>query len=195
MADGRAHSGRFDTVITGGLVYDGRGSAPRRVDVGIQDGVVVALEAGLPTDGARVLDATDRWVMPGFIDLHTHYDAEIEVAPGLSESVRHGVTTVVVGSCSLSMAVGEPDDLADMFCRVEAVPDRIVRPLLHDKKTWTTHAEYLNHLDALPLGPNVAAFVGPRVDSDRSGPRDCAAHRRRTADAQPRPVALCGSWF
>jgi N-acyl-D-aspartate/D-glutamate deacylase len=160
MADGRAPGGRFDTVVVGGLVFDGRGSPPRVADVGVSHGVVTAVEPDLPRDAAQVIEAAGRWVTPGFIDLHTHYDAEIEVAPGLSESVRHGVTTVVLGSCSLSMAVGEPDDLADMFCRVEAIPDRIVRPILRARKSWATHGEYLSHLEHLPLGPHVAAFAG-----------------------------------
>ncbi len=151
---------QYDVVIKGGLVFDGRGDAPLRADVGIKDGVVVEVAPGLSSEAADVVDAAERWVMPGFIDLHTHYDAEIEVASGLSESVRHGVTTVVVGSCSLSMALGSPDDLADMFCRVEAIPDRLVRPLLRQLKTWNDQPGYLDHLDTLPLGPNVAAFSG-----------------------------------
>lgn len=152
----------FDTVIDDGLYFDGTGSAPRRVNVGIRDGVVAELSTDrLPRGGTtRVVDAAGCWVMPGFIDCHTHYDAEVELAPSLSESLRHGVTTVMLGSCSLSLALGTPEDLADMFCRVEAIPYEIVRRLLDEKKTWETLGEYLAHLDGLPLGPNVASFVG-----------------------------------
>jgi N-acyl-D-aspartate/D-glutamate deacylase len=183
MADGRSQPGKFDTVIAGGLVFDGRGSPARVADVGIQGGLVTAIEADLPKDGARVLDAQGRFVTPGFVDLHTHYDAEVEVAPGLSESVRHGVTTVVLGSCSLSLAVGTPDDLADMFCRVEAIPDRIVRPILRERKTWSTHGEYLEHLETLALGPNVAAFVG------HSAIRAHVMGLERSVDRSVRPTA------
>jgi N-acyl-D-aspartate/D-glutamate deacylase len=155
-------SDAFDMVISGGLVFDGLGSRPRSADVGLRGGVVAAIsEAALPVGpGCERVDATGKWVTPGFIDLHTHYDAEVEVAPSLSESLRHGVTAVVLGSCSLSLAVGSPEDLADMFCRVEAIPYSVVRPLLEERKTWDTHTDYLEHLASLPLGPHVAAFAG-----------------------------------
>ena len=107
-----------------------------------------------------VVDATGKWVTPGFIDLHTHYDAEIEMAPALTESVRHGVTTVLVGSCGLSFAMGSAEDLADQFCRVEGVPRDTVLPLLEKVKDWEDPAGYLRHLDELPLGPNVTAMFG-----------------------------------
>ncbi len=148
-------------LLRGGRVYDGTGSAGRDEDVLIEDGRVRAVGPGLVApEGARVLDASRCWVTPGFIDNHTHYDAELEVAPALTESVRHGVTTVTIGSCGLGMALGEPEDLADMFCRVEGVPRAVVKPLLERVKDWKTPAEYLDHLDRLPLGPHVAVLLG-----------------------------------
>jgi len=158
MADGTAAT--FDLVLAGGTVYDGTGAPARVADVGIVGDTITAIGPGLAARARRVVDCSGRWVTPGFIDLHTHYDAEVEVGAGLPESVRHGVTTVVLGSCSLSMAVGKPDDLADMFCRVEGLPDAIVRPMIHEKKSWDGHRDYLIHLERLPLGPNVASFVG-----------------------------------
>ncbi len=152
----------YDVVISNGLVFDGRGSPPRQAHVAIRDGKVVTVsDAPIPPPAARrFVDATGFWVTPGFVDLHTHYDAEVELSPGLRESVRHGVTSVMLGSCSLSLAVGTPEDLADQFCRVEAIPYSIVRPLLEERKSWHTLTEYFDHLDALPLGPNVGSFVG-----------------------------------
>ena len=122
----------LDTVISDGTVFDGRGGPGLRADVGLKDGRVVSLsDPPLPDGpGTTRIDATGKWVTPGFIDFHTHYDAEVELAPGLVESVRHGVTTVSMGSCSLGLAPGTPDDLADMFCRVEAIPYDAVRALL-----------------------------------------------------------------
>ncbi|CAN5444309.1 amidohydrolase family protein [soil metagenome] len=149
-------------LITGGTVFDGSGQRPGlRADVLVRDGIVAQIGIDLAApEGATVIDATGRWITPGFVDLHTHYDAEIEIAPALGESVRHGVTSVLVGSCGLSFAMGTPEDLADQFCRVEAVPYDTVLPLLEKVKDWETPAEYLDHLDGLPLGPNVTAMFG-----------------------------------
>lgn len=170
-------------AIRGGLVFDGLGSAPRRADVLVDGGVVADVAApGAPFPAhAEVIDAESAWVTPGFIDLHTHYDAEIELAPALGESVRHGVTTVVLGSCGLSLAVGEPSDLADMFCRVEGVPRATVLPLLERVMDWRTPAQYLEHLAALPLGPHVAALLG------HSTIRAHAMGLGRSLDARARP--------
>jgi N-acyl-D-aspartate/D-glutamate deacylase len=151
-----------DLIVRDGLVFDGLGNPPRRGTLVVQGGTVTALRADHVQVGprTRVIDAGGCWVTPGFVDMHTHYDAEVEVAPALSESLRHGVTAVVVGSCSLSLAVGKNDDLADIFCRVEAVPRHIVAPILAEKRDWETQTEYLDHLDRLPLGPNIASFCG-----------------------------------
>lgn len=149
------------TLVKGGLVLDGSGSDGRIADVRIDGDVVTAIGTNLDvTDGAEIIDAAGCWVTPGFIDLHTHYDAELEFDPSLSESVRHGVTTVMIGSCGLSFAIGEPDDLADMFCRVEGVPRSDVLPMLNKVKDWDTPAEYLDHISQLPLGPNVCSMLG-----------------------------------
>ncbi|MDP1823676.1 MAG: amidohydrolase family protein [Archangium sp.] len=154
--------GSFDLIIENGLVFDGTGAPGRRQHVGVLEGRITALsDAPLPRGPrTRIVDAQGKWVTPGFIDLHTHYDAEVELNPGLGESVRHGVTTVTLGSCSLSLAIGTPEDLADQFCRVEAIPYDAVRTLLEKTKTWNTHAGYFEHLGRAPLGPNVASFAG-----------------------------------
>lgn len=142
-------------------MFDGLGSPARELDVLVRDGLVEALLApGTAVDEAESIDASGCWVTPGFIDLHTHYDAEVELWPALGESVRHGVTTIFLGSCGLSLAIGRPVDLADMFCRVEGIPRAVVKPLLEQRKDWDGPASYLDHLDAMPLGPNVAALLG-----------------------------------
>ncbi|WP_267894938.1 amidohydrolase family protein [Nostoc sp. 'Lobaria pulmonaria (5183) cyanobiont'] len=107
-----------------------------------------------------MVDASGLWVTPGFIDIHTHYDLELEIAPGLSESVRHGVTSVVIGNCSLSVAIAQPQILADIFQRVETLSHRLIAKWLQQSVSWQTPAEYLQHLQQLPLGPNVAPMFG-----------------------------------
>lgn len=99
-------------------------------------------------------------MVPGFIDVHTHYDAEVLLDPGLRESVRHGVTTVLLGNCSLSTVYAGAEDAADLFSRVEAVPRAFVLDALQTRKTWSTPAEYVRALDELPLGPNISSMLG-----------------------------------
>jgi N-acyl-D-aspartate/D-glutamate deacylase len=173
----------LDVLVRGGTVYDGTGAPPRAADVGIAgDRVVSVSESPLaPGPDTRVVEAHGRWVMPGFVDLHTHYDAEVELAPALLESLRHGVTSIVLGSCSLGMAVGRPVQLADMFCRVEGIPRSVVAPLFERIKTWDTPAEYLDHLDSLALGPNVSCLLG------HSTIRAAAMGMDRALDKRVRP--------
>lgn len=152
----------FDLIVRGGLFLDGTGAPPAPRHIGVRGGRVAAIsEAPLdPTGCPEVIDATGCWVGPGFVDLHTHYDAELIAAPSLGESVRHGVTTVAIGSCSISMVLSEPEDCSDMFTRVESVPRAQVLPLLERAKTWSTPRAYVEFLEGLPLGANVAAFLG-----------------------------------
>jgi N-acyl-D-aspartate/D-glutamate deacylase len=153
---------RFDVAINAGLLFDGTARPGRLQSVGIRDGRVAEIRDNpiAADEAAECIDAAGKWVMPGFLDIHTHYDAEVEAAPGLSESLRHGVTTVTFGSCSLGTVLSSPVDIADMFTRVEAVPYEFVLPLFEAKKSWSTPAEYRAHLDSLALGPNISAFLG-----------------------------------
>jgi N-acyl-D-aspartate/D-glutamate deacylase len=149
------------TIIRNGLFFDGTGVPGKQVDVLIKDGKVAEIGKNIPAiEGAKEIDATDCWVTPGFLDIHTHYDAEVEVLPGLEESVRHGSTTVVFGNCSLSTAVGTEQDAVDLFSRVENMPIETLKNWIHNKITWKNPSEYYEHLAKLPLGPNVATFIG-----------------------------------
>jgi N-acyl-D-glutamate deacylase len=152
----------YDVIIQDGVFFDGTGAPAARRHLGIRDGrLVVVSAAPLETSGCpRVIDAAGQWVMPGFVDMHTHYDAELLAAPALGESIRHGVTTVTVGSCSISTILSPAEDCSDMFTRVEAVPRAQVLPLLQARKTWTSPRGYVDFLAGHPLGANVTAFLG-----------------------------------
>ncbi|BCP27410.1 hypothetical protein MINTM025_37660 [Mycobacterium intracellulare] len=152
----------YDVIIRDGLWFDGTGAAPLTRTLGIRDGVVVAVSAeALDETGCpEVIEAAGKWVVPGFLDVHTHYDAEVLLDPGLRESVRHGVTTVLLGNCSLSTVYADSEDAADLFSRVEAVPREYVFGALSSGRTWSTAAEYVKAINALPLGPNVGSLLG-----------------------------------
>lgn len=149
-----------DLVIRNGQLFDGRIGRPKYCDIAIKDGKIAEIAPRLSATAIQEIDAKDHWVLPGFLDIHTHYDAEIEAMPGLEESVRHGVTTVVMGNCSLSAALGTEQELLDIFCRVENLPRELLASWLGGKITWRNLQEYYDHLDALPMGPNVATFLG-----------------------------------
>ncbi|MDW5609714.1 N-acyl-D-amino-acid deacylase family protein [Mycolicibacterium sp. D5.8-2] len=149
----------YDKVILNGRWFDGTGAASAVRNIGIRDGRVAAISAD-PIEGRDTVDATGRWVLPGIIDIHTHYDAEVLAAPALAESLRHGVTTIVMGSCSLSTVHVDASQAADLFGRVEAIPHEHVVRIVGEHKTWQSAHEYIEALEALPLGPNVTAFIG-----------------------------------
>ena len=149
-----------DLLIRNGLFFDGSGAPARQADVLIDQGRVVKIEAQSSARGRREIDAAGQWVMPGAIDIHTHYDAEVEVAPGLHESLQHGVTSLIFGNCSLSMALGNADDMIDLFARVENLPRETLAKWLDGKVDWRTPSEYYAHLEQLALGPNIASLMG-----------------------------------
>lgn len=152
----------FDTIIRNGRWFDGTGAPSAVRTIGIRDGHVVAIspEPLDETDCPQVIDATGKWVLPGMLDIHTHYDVEVLNGPSLSESLRHGVTTAMLGSCSLSTVHVGGVDAGDLFGRVEAIPRDQVIAAVDDNKTWTDCDGYVAALESLPLGPNLAAFIG-----------------------------------
>ena len=152
----------YDTIIRRGRWFDGTGGPSGVRDIGISDGRVAAISTDPLDDPGcpHVVDAEGRWVLPGMVDIHTHYDVEILDGPALSESLRHGVTTIMVGSCSLSTIHVDATDAGDLFGRVEAIPREHVIGAIDRHKTWSTCEEYIAALEARPLGPNVAAFIG-----------------------------------
>ena len=153
---------KIDTLIKNAKVFN-NGETPIIEDVAIAGGRIIS--RGKPVDEtlvSNIIDAEGQWLMPGLFDIHTHYDLELEVAPGLPESTRHGTTSVVIANCSLGLAFGNQrdgtfDPIVACYARVENMPKSVLTNCA-DNVTWDNPKDYLNHLDQLNLGPNVAVL-------------------------------------
>ena len=154
-----------DIIIRNGTVVDGTGAPSRLADIGIAADRIVEIvdstEGGITAKGRREIDATDRLVTPGFVDIHTHLDAQLAWDPIGTSSCWHGVTSVVMGNCGVTFAPCRPADretLAEMMESVEDIPAAaILEGLPWD---WETYGEYYDSIDRLPKGPNTGGLVG-----------------------------------
>ena len=150
----------YDVSIRGGTVVDGTGRPGYRADVGIVDGRVVAI-GDLDDDARETIDADGRVVSPGFVDVHTHYDAQLFWDPTCSPSPLHGVTTVVAGNCGITLAPVARDDedfLMRLLSRVEAIPlESLTQGLTFG---WSTFPEFLDVVGRATLAINVGFLVG-----------------------------------
>jgi N-acyl-D-aspartate/D-glutamate deacylase len=150
-----------EILVRGGFLVDGTGGPGRTADVRVAGGKIVEVGPDLPARGEQVIDAAGAIVAPGFIDSHTHYDAAIFWDPLCDPMPQHGVTTVVIGNCSLGLAPMRPDDRAghiDVFSYIEDIPrDTLASAIPWD---WQSFPEYARALAGEQLGVDVAAFVG-----------------------------------
>src|SRR5205807_5238095 len=143
----------FDVLIRGGRVLDGTGAGPRALDIGIRDGTIARLGRIRSGDADQTIDASERYVAPGFIDIHTHSDIGILAEPTAESAVRQGMTTHVVGNCGDS-----PAPISDRY------RDLAVRRFEYYSAgrdwTWSTYGEYLDFIQRQGTGINIAALVG-----------------------------------
>ena len=149
----------LDLLIHGGDVIDGTGAPRRRADVGVRDGRVVSID-GTDEPARRTIDVEGRIVAPGFVDVHTHLDAQAFWDPDLSPSPLHGVTTVLSGNCGFTIAPLTEDAgryLMPMLAKVEGMPLQSLRDGV--PWNWRTTAEYLDALDGR-LVVNAGFMVG-----------------------------------
>ena len=153
----------YDTLIQNARVFN-NGEAAITQDIAIKNGKIAKRGQAIdPRNATKVIDASGLWAMPGLFDIHTHYDLELEVAPGLPESTRHGTTSVVIANCSLGLAFGNQrsgdiDPIVDCYARVENIPKTVLRACA-DNITWNTTQEYIEHLEQVNLGPNVITMI------------------------------------
>jgi N-acyl-D-aspartate/D-glutamate deacylase len=181
----------LDRLIRGGRIVDGGGGPPFTGDVGVADGRIAAIGAHLDGPARETLDAHGLLVTPGFLDIHTHYDAQVLWDPCLEPSSSHGVTTVVIGNCGVGLAPARPDAREALIRLLEGVEDIPAATLRAGIDwSWESFPQLLDALAARPRALDVAALVthsALRIDvlgAERAGAE------RATPDEVRRMAAL-----
>lgn len=149
----------FDLVIRGGLLIDGSGGKPFVADIGVRGGVIAAIGKGIAA-GRQEIDATDRIVTPGFVDIHTHYDGQVTWSHNVDPSSDNGVTTVLIGNCGVGFApcrAEQRDMLVELMEGVEDIPEVVLTEGL--PWAWETYPEYLDFLDRRSYDLDIASQV------------------------------------
>jgi len=146
-----------DLVIRGGTIIDGTGGARFKGDVAVDNGVITSVGT-VSAKGKKELDATGLLVTPGFVDVHTHYDAQVSWDALISPSCWHGVTTVVMGNCGVGFAPARPEQRDALIALMEGVEDIPGAVLTEGMKwEWESFAEYLNAIERKPHALDIAA--------------------------------------
>ena len=184
----------YDLIIRGGKIYDGSGGEPFLADVAINGGVIAAV-GNVQGSAKEEIDASDRIVTPGFVDVHTHYDGQITWENRLAPSSDHGVTTVVMGNCGVGFAPSRPEHRQLMIKLMEGVED-IPEVVMAEGVpfNWETFPEYLDALEQresdidfaaqLPHSPLRVYVMGERgANLEPPTEEDLAEMRRLTAEA------------
>ena len=151
----------YDLIISGGSVIDGTGAEGKRADIAVSNGRIARIGDLSGDSAAQRIDASGKVVTPGFVDLHTHLDAQVGWDPLMSSSSYHGVTTAMIGNCGVTFAPCSPKNrryLAELMESVEDIAaDAIMDGLPWD---WTTYGEYLDSVQALRPALNVVGLAG-----------------------------------
>jgi N-acyl-D-aspartate/D-glutamate deacylase len=140
----------LDTLIKNGTVIDGTNNEPFKADIGIKNGVIVAV-GSIDSPAKKVINAKGLHVLPGFVDIHTHYDGQASWDESFTPSIYHGVTTLVMGNCGVGFAPirpGEQARLIDLMEGVEEIPESVLSDGI--RWDWETFTEYCEALDKMP---------------------------------------------
>jgi N-acyl-D-amino-acid deacylase len=150
----------YDLVVRNGVVIDGTGTPGRQVDVAVLDGKLAAI-GRIEDSASEEIDAEGHIVSPGFVDGHTHMDAQVFWDELGTSSCWHGVTTVVMGNCGFTLAPARPEERPLVVRNLEQAEDISAAAMAEGINwTWSTFSEYLDAVEALPKGINYVCSVG-----------------------------------
>ena len=178
-----------DLVIRNGTIYDGSGGTPYQADIAMSGGKISAIGGGIPA-GREEIDAQGKIVTPGFVDVHTHYDAQVTWSSRINPSSWNGVTTVMIGNCGVGFAPCKPhqrDKLVELMEGVEDIPEPVLTEGL--PWNWETFDDYMNSLDGKQYDLDVVtqvphAALRVYVMGDRGVAREDATPEDRAAMAK-----------
>ena len=162
-------------IISGGTLVDGSGAEPRKADVAVDDGKISRIDDLSDAQAERTIDATGKLVTPGFVDLHTHLDAQIGWDPEMRPSSYHGVTTALIGNCGVTFAPCAKDNRRYLAELMEAVEDIAANAIMDGLPwDWTSFGEYLDTVQALRPTLNVVGMCGhSAIRFDAMGDKSC----------------------
>ena len=183
----------YDLIIKNGAIIDGSGAARFNADIGIKDGIITTV-GSVDGDATEVIDAKGQVVTPGFIDGHTHMDAQVSWDPLGTCSVWHGITTVVMGNCGFTLAPCAAKDKHLVVRNLERAEDISGAAMEAGIDwTWETYPEYLDALEKLPKGINYSGYVGhsalrtyamgERAFTDEANEADMAIMKKELGDS------------
>jgi N-acyl-D-aspartate/D-glutamate deacylase len=183
----RGHSNvNHDLIVSGGTVIDGTGAAGIRADVAVDGGRISRIGDLAGAQAAKTIDATGKIVTPGFVDLHTHLDAQVGWDPLLRSSCYHGVTTALIGNCGVTFAPVAVQHRAKLAKLMEAVEDISADAIMDGLPwNWTTYGGYLDAIQSLRPALNVVGLVG-----HSSIRYEAMGERSMDEDAQPNDAEL-----